>query len=478
MTNFFYFASFLNITKAYMTGRHKGLPVIITLSLLINVFNSKSTLFPMQTEYDAQAVLNNLQNSIADANEDINMFLAKGYEAYLKSSEAINLAREVRAELDGTDQARADFLRNKRIQDVKDKIEIDRAAIEEGVRQGIYVAPVTERWKNIKEILADTKLSIKIVSAIVVILLCYYSIPALINYITQPRVISETSRTGWFNWGQSEQKVNLNDLIFSPNLQRQLIDLLLRIKTAKTYDERLPNLLFSGAPGTGKTAFAKALAYDSGFDYALTSGSEFAKITDLSVANNELRNLLNWAKDSENGLIIFIDEAESLFANKKIPTTPKATQDLINTFLSLIPDQSQKNVMFILSTNHPFKLDDAVANRMGINIEFTLPGELEREKILSQYLTKFAQEKSDAIVDIHPEIKQMLPQYAKNIEGLSPRAIKFIAEEMIIRARRQNSRLLTDEIAQISLNEAKQTLQRDQQRDKERDQWLAAASAR
>ena len=129
--------------------------------------------------------------------------------------------------------------------------------------------------------------------------------PVLINYLTRPRVISETSRPGLFEWFKSQKNIDINDLIFTPSLQKQLLDLLLRVQTAKKYNEALPNVLFYGAPGTGKTAFVKALAYSSGLDYALTSGSEFAKITDLNHANNELRKLLNWAKRSKNGLDCF-----------------------------------------------------------------------------------------------------------------------------------------------------------------------------
>ena len=169
-------------------------------------------------------------------------------------------------------------------------------------------------------------------------------------------------------WFKHRQAVDIDGLIFVPSLQKQLFDLLLRVKTAKKYNEVLPNVLFYGVPGTGKTAFVKALAYSSGLDYALTSGSEFAKITDLNHASNELRKLLNWAKRSKKGAIIFIDEAESIFANRKLPATSKITQDFINTFLSLISDQSQKKVMFIFATNHPFRLDDAITNRIGINI--------------------------------------------------------------------------------------------------------------
>ncbi len=316
------------------------------------------------------------------------------------------------------------------------------------------------------------KITIAVITAMLCIYVIKYGLPALMNYLIQPRIISETSRPGVFEWFKPKQAVAIDDLIFTPHLQKQLLDLLLRVQTAKKYDETLPNVLFYGAPGTGKTAFVKALAYESGLDYALTSGSEFAKITDLNQANNELRKLLNWAKRSKNGLIVFIDEAESLFANRKLATTSKATQDFINTFLSLVSDQSQKKVMFIFATNHPFKLDDAITNRVGINIEFTLPEGLEREKILSMYLVKSTQENEEAIVDLHPDIIKLLPKYAESLKGFSPRAIKFVAEEMIINARRQWPMQLTNDIALAIIDQAINSLQQTELWEKERSKWV------
>ena len=166
-----------------------------------------------------------------------------------------------------------------------------------------------KRIGNFGELVRDPKMILEIVELndcnCLVIYIIKYGIPALINYLTQPRVISETSRPGLFEWFKPKQVVDIDDLIFAPSLQKQFFDLLLRVQTAKKYNEVLPNVLFYGAPGTGKTAFVKALAYSSGLDYALTSGSEFAKITDLNHANNELRKLLNWAKRSKKGLISF-----------------------------------------------------------------------------------------------------------------------------------------------------------------------------
>jgi Holliday junction resolvasome RuvABC ATP-dependent DNA helicase subunit len=408
--------------------------------------------------------------------QDVAAALAHEYEqlsARLKSDAAAErvTAKEV------AEQVAASILRNK--EPLDDKIKVAEATAKVANEGNVKIAGM--HWDEFRKTLSDPKFLTKIAIWMVAIALCIYitkyGLPIFANYLTRPYVISETSRPGLFEWFKTRQPVNIEDLIFAPAQQKQLLDLLLRVQTAKKYKESLPNVLFYGVPGTGKTAFVKALAYESGLDYALTSGSEFAKITNLNDANNELRRLLNWANRSKNGLIIFIDEAESLFANRKLRTTSKEAQDFINTFLSLVSDQSQKNVMFIFATNYPFKLDDAITNRIGINIEFTLPEAPEREKILSMYMSKFAQENEDAIVDLHPDVISSIPKYANDLVGFSPRAIKFAAEEMIINARRQTPMLLTNEIVQVVIDQVKNGLQETAFWEMERNEWVGSLSA-
>jgi AAA+ superfamily predicted ATPase len=304
-----------------------------------------------------------------------------------------------------------------------------------------------------------------------------YGLPIIISHLVQPRVVSETSKKSWFGYKAPTQQIAMSDLTFAPELQRQLLDIADRVQTAQLYNENLPNVMFYGAPGTGKTAFAKALALCSGLDYALTSGSEFAKITDLNLQNKELRKLLDWGMASDKGLIIFIDEAESLFANRKLPTTSKSVQDFINTFLALIPEKSQKNLMFIFATNHPFKLDDAITNRVGISVEFTLPQAPERTKILTTYLEKFAHENPDALVTFDPVVQKNLAKYGEALEGLAPRAIKYVAEEMVVYARRQKNRQLSDELARHAIKSAITSIQQTEHWATERDTWIKAQTA-
>ncbi|QQR49087.1 AAA family ATPase [bacterium] len=375
---------------------------------------------------------------------------------------------------------------------LEDRIRVAQEKINEKQRRGIFeqgekiraqatVDAEEVKWQRIKEILEDPYLIAKFIGGLTGFALGFYlikyGVPLVIDYFSKPRVISETSYDRWFWQDDVVPETELKDLFFTPNVQEQLFDLVLRIDSAQSFNENLPNVLLYGPPGTGKTAFVKALAHESNCDYALTSGSEFAKITDLNALNDELRKLIEWANeyaDDSKGLIVFIDEAESLFANRKLTTTSIFTQNLINTFLALVQDGGQKNIMFIFATNHPFKLDDAFLDRLGVSIEIELPGVQERALILAAYLEKFANNNKSSVVPIVPDVMKNLLSYAHAMEGFSPRTIKCIAEEMIVVARRQKKTHLTHAIVDDIIKKTQTSQQKMQLWEKEREQWVNA----
>ena len=486
-------------------GRGKDLNVAVdevlsTLNAGVLQFNRVASVAVVAAEKSGEALEKSQQaleqsaNALRGANESsesITQIQELHDRVVLGAQNVQQVANDIKVNIEETYNCiRKDFeslSKEQREQNLDAAIQAEIAKIEEMEKLGVFDREAKIKARAtidaeeakiktlIKNLVDDPKRISTVVLAISSTALIIYTIKnslyLLINHLTKPRVITETSS----NWFKPQPEIGLKELIFSPDLKKQLLDLALRIKTAKSYKENLPNILFYGAPGTGKTAFVKALAYDSGLKYAFTSGSEFAKITDLNIANNELRELLSWAKNDSNGLIIFIDEAESLFANRKLPETSKAAQDFINTFLALVPEKSHKKLMFIFATNNPVKLDDAILDRIGPKIEFVLPQEEERQMILALYLQKFSDENKDAKVFIQSKVKENLPAYAKKLEGFSPRAIKFVAEEMIVNARHQEYKWLTDCIAQKVLSDAINNLQQEALWKKDRDKLIAAA---
>jgi ATPase family AAA domain-containing protein 3A/B len=371
--------------------------------------------------------------------------------------------------------------------------EVEVAKIHEKRRLGVFdqkeksriqasVDAEKTRWSEVKNMVSDPFFVAKVVLGVAAIAVGFYGVRYALRYLyehfTLPRVISQTSRPGWFGNKVDMQSEAIDDLVFEPRVHKQLFELSLRVKAAKEFGENLPNVLFYGPSGTGKTAFAKALAYWSGLDYAITSGSEFAKITDLNLASGELRKLLDWSKNSDKGLIIFIDEAESLFADRNLATTPKIVHDFINTFLSLISDQSQKGLMFIFATNHPFKIDEAILNRIGTMVEFLLPQKPEQAKIFCEHLERYSHEPEKVPVDFDEQTMSALLDYgAKSLEGLSPREIKFLAQEIVIYARQQAANALSKETIQGVIDTVHRRQLQTKNWKNQRDEWLRKASA-
>ena len=302
---------------------------------------------------------------------------------------------------------------------------------------------------------SDPKKMGLLVGAIGATIALYYGIPVATRYIearlNQPSIISETSRTSWLGSKTKKANVKLANLILDQETQARLLSVVERVTTARVNGDNLFNILLYGAPGTGKTMFAKALAYASGLDYAIMSGSEFTKITDTNVAIGEFQKLMKWAEASDKGLVIFIDEAESFLSDRRLPTTTKWSQDMLNAFLAAVPKPTDKKVMFVFATNHPFKLDKAVLSRVGERVEFKLPGLVERTKILKLYLDIFTKNKA---VTLAPEVEKDLTGLANELDGISPREIEYIAEKMVQLAKQKprtnpkDSYLITKEIAE------------------------------
>jgi ATPase family AAA domain-containing protein 3A/B len=265
------------------------------------------------------------------------------------------------------------------------------------------------------------------------------------SLLNKPRVVAETSKVSWVGKNNGKApKIKISDVIMDPKTHKQIVDIADRIRVAKKNGENFFNVLLYGEPGTGKTMFARALAYYSGLDYAVTSGSEFAKITDTNRAITELRKLIQWAEHSPKGVIVFIDEAESFLADRRLPSTTKWSQDMLNAFLAAVPKPTSDKIMFVFATNHPFKLDKAVVSRVGERVEFKLPAQPEREKIIRLYVNKFGKDKS---VKVDKSFEDGLSEIAKELEGIAPREIEYFSDKVTSVARSENKSVLTLQIA-------------------------------
>lgn len=214
--------------------------------------------------------------------------------------------------------------------------------------------------------------------------------------IGKPSLVNETSRFSFidaiahpiklFARLKSKPADALLGVVLEPTLEARLRDVAIATKNTRQNQGLYRNILFHGAPGTGKTMFAKKLAAHSGMDYAIMTGGDVAPMGKDGVT--AIHKVFDWANTSRRGLLLFVDEADA-FLRKR--SSEKISEDLraaLNAFLYRTSEQNSK-FMLVLASNTPEQFDYAINDRLDEVVEFLLPGLAERERLVRLYFDKF-----------------------------------------------------------------------------------------
>ncbi|KAL1195951.1 ATP-dependent zinc metalloprotease FTSH 4 [Cardamine amara subsp. amara] len=218
----------------------------------------------------------------------------------------------------------------------------------------------------------------------------------------QPSLIRESSM-GRFPWAgsvsQFKNKISrfstaagaegekpLDNVILHPSLKKRIERLARATANTKSHQAPFRNMMFYGPPGTGKTMVAREIARKSGLDYAMMTGGDVAPLGAQAVT--KIHQIFDWAKKSNKGLLLFIDEADAFLCERNSTYMSEAQRSALNALLFRTGDQS-RDIVLVLATNRPGDLDSAVTDRIDEVIEFPLPGEEERFKLLKLYLSKY-----------------------------------------------------------------------------------------
>lgn len=186
--------------------------------------------------------------------------------------------------------------------------------------------------------------------------------------------------------GPVEAIKNNGDIILHPSLQRRIQHLAKATSNTKIHQAPFRNMLFYGPPGTGKTMVAREIARKSGLDYAMMTGGDVAPLGAQAVT--KIHEIFDWAKKSKKGLLLFIDEADAFLCERNSIHMSEAQRSALNALLFRTGDQS-RDIVLVLATNRPGDLDSAITDRIDEVIEFPLPREEERFKLLKLYLKKY-----------------------------------------------------------------------------------------
>lgn len=148
------------------------------------------------------------------------------------------------------------------------------------------------------------------------------------------------------------------------------------------------NVLFYGLPGTGKTMLAKALSNE--LDVKLFLVKATSLIGDhVGDGASRIQELFEMARLSAPSLI-FIDEIDAIALHRSFQSLRGDVSEVVNALLTEMDGiQENKGVVTIAATNNPSSIDYAIRSRFEEEIEFKLPNDDERKRIIELNLATF-----------------------------------------------------------------------------------------
>jgi len=149
--------------------------------------------------------------------------------------------------------------------------------------------------------------------------------------------------------------------------------------------------LLIGAPGTGKTLMAKAVAGEASVPFFSLSGSDFVEMF-VGVGASRVRDLFKQAKEKAP-CIIFIDEIDAIGRARGKNAMQGANDERENTLNQLLTEMdgfgTDTGVIILAATNRPDILDSALLRpgRFDRQISIDKPDIVGREQIFSVHLS-------------------------------------------------------------------------------------------
>ena len=113
----------------------------------------------------------------------------------------------------------------------------------------------------------------------------------------------------------------------------------------------VPNMLFTGSAGLGKTTVAKALCNELGLDYILVNGSEEGNIETL---RGKIKQFASSISLQGGYKVVILDEADYL--------NPQSTQPALRGFI----EEFSNNCRFILTCNFKNRIIEPLHSRCGV----------------------------------------------------------------------------------------------------------------
>ena len=236
----------------------------------------------------------------------------------------------------------------------------------------------------------------------------------------------------------SKQKVTFQDVAGVDEEKAELQEVVDFLRNPQKFAEigaKIPHgILLSGAPGTGKTMLAKAVAGEAGVQFLSISGSDFMEMY-VGVGASRVRDLFQQAKKVAPA-IIFIDEIDAV-GRKRGSGLGGGHDEREQTLNQLLVEMDgfdrTEGVIVLAATNRPDILDPALLR----------PGRFDRQI----YVNRPDVKGREAILKVHAKDKRLddtvdLHLLARSTVGFTGADLSNLLNEAAIMAAREDRKML------------------------------------
>ena len=236
----------------------------------------------------------------------------------------------------------------------------------------------------------------------------------------------------------SKKKVSFKDVAGVDEAKEELQEIIEFLREPQKFQKlggRIPKgILLMGAPGTGKTLLARAVAGEANVPFFSISGSDFVEMF-VGVGASRVRDLFEQGKKNAP-CIVFIDEIDAVGRHRGAGLGgghDEREQTLNQLLVEMDGFESNEGVILVAATNRPDVLDPALLR----------PGRFDRRIIVNHPDVKGR----EGILGVHtkkiPLADDVLPAVlARGTAGFSGADIANLVNEAALNAARYNQQVV------------------------------------
>ena len=193
---------------------------------------------------------------------------------------------------------------------------------------------------------------------------------------------------------ETQVSITFNDVAGLEEAKQEVMEIVDFLKNPQKYTNlggKIPKgALLVGAPGTGKTLMAKAVAGEAQVPFFSLSGSDFVEMF-VGVGASRVRDLFKQAKEKAP-CIIFIDEIDAIGRARGKNNIVGGNDERENTLNQLLVEMdgfgTDSGIIILAATNRPDVLDTALLRpgRFDRQISIDKPDLVGREQIFKVHL--------------------------------------------------------------------------------------------